>query len=403
MGFALAFSLLMIAFFSASETSFVASDRIALIVRSNKKKQGTSVDFFIRNQEVFFATIVIGSNLWVTIFSNLVELSLGRQFGISTTFIAVVSTGIGVIFGDIIPKSIALDYPERSAAVLLPLVKIFYELSRPVVIITERIASAISEQLFGYDRNVAAFEKKDVYRLLSGTVSSGTLDGIESELVKRMLENSQTSVRTIMVPRTSLIALDIESDFELLKTTFEKSGKSKILIYENTIDNIVGVVHINDIFSGSGSLRELVRDVLFVPETISITDLMQQFKQYGLYVGVVVDEFGGTAGLVTSSDVMQSFIGDVVEIEEERKVRKISPGVYLIPGSADIAEVENSLGVELPRGDYLTIGGLLESQLGRVPVDGEKVRIGLIDFVVLKADRRKIYKVRVDMKYMNQN
>lgn len=403
MGIAFVFSLLMIAFFSATETAFVASDKIALIVGSNRKRQGISVEFFIQNQELFFATIVIGSNLWVTIFSNLTELLLGRQFGIDATMIAVISTGIGVILGDIIPKSVALDYPERAATFLLPIVRIFYRLSRPIVTVTERIASAISVEVFGYDRSAATFQKKDIYRLLSGTISSGTLDRIESEIVKRLLENSQTSVKTIMVPRTSLVALDIRSDIDLLKTTFERCGKSKILIYENTIDNIVGVVHINDIFSESDSVKDLVRDILFVPETISITDLMQQFRRYGLYVSVVVDEFGGTAGLVTSSDVMQSFIGDVAVPELERRIKEISPGVYLIPGSADITEVENSLGIELPKGDYLTVGGLLESQLGRVPVDGEKVKIGLADFVVLKADHRRIVTVKVNLKQMNQN
>ncbi|MGC8653045.1 MAG: transporter associated domain-containing protein, partial [Candidatus Kryptoniota bacterium] len=240
-------------------------------------------------------------------------------------------------------------------------------------------------------------------RLLSGTVSSGTLDRVESELVKRLLENSQTSVKTIMVPRTSLVGMDIESDMDLLMKTFEKCGKSKILIYENNIDNVVGVVHINDVFSGADSLRDLIRDVLFIPETISITDLMQQFKRYGIYVSVVVDEFGGTAGLVTSSDVMQSFIGEAAVPEEERKVKEISSGTYLLQGSTDITEVENTLGVELPKGDYLTIGGLLESQLGRVPVDGEKVKIGPVDFVVLKADRRKVLTVKVSLKHMNQN
>ncbi|MGC8654772.1 MAG: CNNM domain-containing protein, partial [Candidatus Kryptoniota bacterium] len=165
MSLTLAFSLLMIAFFSASETAFIASDKIALVVDSNRKRQGVSINFFIENQEIFFATIVIGSNLWVTIFSNLTELLFGRKLGIDAALVAVLSTGVGVIFGDIIPKSVALDYPEKSASLLLPVVRIFYKLSRPVVTVTEVIASTISAKVFGYDRSAAPFQKRDIYRL----------------------------------------------------------------------------------------------------------------------------------------------------------------------------------------------------------------------------------------------
>ncbi|HEY9166308.1 MAG TPA: hemolysin family protein [Candidatus Kryptonia bacterium] len=394
----LVFSLIMVACFSAAETSFVVSDKVALLVGQGKGYSAKSAVFFLQNDNIFFASVVVAANLFITIFSSLSEGVFHEQLHLGLSAVILLTTSAGLLLGELIPKTAAMGSAEPAAGYLLPLVKVFYSIFRPVVDSTARVSSFIAEHIFKSPPHSAIFQKRDVYRFLGKTVSSGYLDKIESEMIRKFLSNANLPVRTIAVPRTQIVAVKLGTRIEKLRDIFEKTGKSKVAVYDSTIDNIVGVVHAKELFKNAASISELVNDVLFVPENISVVDLLDEFRSERVYVAVLIDEFGGTTGFVTTSDVMELFLGEVAIMSNEQKILETGRKQYLISGGAEVAEVETRLRIKLPKGDYTTVAGMVLSELGRIPAQGERVYIHGFEFLVVKSDGKKVDSLRLTLK-----
>ena len=242
------------------------------------------------------------------------------------------------------------------------------------------------------------FQRRDVYRFLGSTVGSGYLDQIESDLIRRFLANAEVPVRSIAVPRTDIVAAPVGTRIEKVREIFEKSRKTKVIVYDSTIDNVVGVVYAKDIFREVDRVDELLSDVLFVPESISVVDLLEEFRTERVYLAILIDEFGGTSGLVTSSDVMELFLGDVAIWANEGRIKSLGKNQYLLQGNAELSEVEEATGVKMPEGDFSTIAGFIMSHLGRIPLRDEVFKIGGLEFRVVRSDGRKIDALKVTVK-----
>lgn len=205
-------------------------------------------------------------------------------------------------------------------------------------------------------------------------------------------------VRNFLVPRTQLVGVNIHAGVDRLRETFERSGKTKIIIFDSTIDNVVGIVHAKDIFKEVEAVGQLISDVLFVPESISVLDVLEEFRAERVYSAVAIDEFGGTAGLVTVSDIMEVFLGDIAILGAEEDVKQISGKQFLLHGGTAASEVEKIAGIRLPKGDFTTISGLIVSQVGRIPLQGERIYINGIEFQVLESDGRRLETLKLALK-----
>lgn len=392
-------SLVLMALFAAAETSFVSADKVALVIDVPSGTMSKSVFYFLQNNEVFFATVVVASNLFVTVFSSVAEIFFHTTMLISLPVVIGFTTVLGFFFGELVPKSVAIESPEYSARILLPIVRAFAVVTKPVVKITARVSALIARVVFRSSSSGSLmFQRRDVYRFLGSTVSSGYLDKIESDLIRRLLSNASVPVRSIAVPRTEIVAVKAGARMEKVREVFERTGKSKVIVYDSTIDSVVGVVYAKDIFRDCERVDELVNDVLFVPESISVVDLLEEFRTERVYVAILIDEFGGTSGLVTSSDVMELFLGDVAIWPSEGKIKSVGKNQYMVQGNAEIIEVEKAAGVKFPGGDFSTIAGFVTSQLGRIPARGEVFMVGSFEFRVIGSDGRKIDALQMTLK-----
>lgn len=394
----LAISLVLVACFAAAETSFVTADKVALVVNRGSRFQFKSAFYFLRNNEVFFATVVVASNIFITIFSSLAEITFHEKMRIGMSVVLPVTTFIGFLFGELIPKSVALESPESVTRILLPFVRLFYFVAQPAVKFTASVSTYIAKIFFHSSPQSAVFQKRDVYRFLGDTVGSGYLDKIESDIIRRLLANAGLPVRNVAVPRTQIVAAKLGTGIEKIREIFEKTGKTKVIIYDVSIDNIVGVVHAKDIFRDVETAEQIISDVLFVPENITVVDLLEEFRAEKVYAAILIDEFGGTAGLVTSSDIMELFLGDVAIWASEEKIKRIGNKQFMLHGNTEIAELESNLKMKIPKGDFTTIAGLVISQVGRIPLQGEKIYIDGHEFRVVESDGRKVETLKLTLK-----
>ncbi|MCL4540196.1 MAG: hemolysin family protein [Bacteroidetes bacterium] len=395
----LALSLIFMALFAAAETSFVSADKIALVIDLPSGFKSRSILYFLQNNEVFFATVVVAGNLFVTLFSSIAEIFFHGTLLLSLPVVIICTTVSGFLFGELIPKSIAIDNAEPAARILLPFVRAFSVVARPVVKITAAGSAFIARTVFRSSSSGSLmFQRRDVYRFLGSTVGSGYLDQIESDLIRRFLANAEVPVRSIAVPRTDIVAAPVGTRIEKVREIFEKSRKTKVIVYDSTIDNVVGVVYAKDIFREVDRVDELLSDVLFVPESISVVDLLEEFRTERVYLAILIDEFGGTSGLVTSSDVMELFLGDVAIWANEGRIKSLGKNQYLLQGNAELSEVEEATGVKMPEGDFSTIAGFIMSHLGRIPLRDEVFKIGGLEFRVVRSDGRKIDALKVTVK-----
>jgi len=391
-------SLLLVGMFSAAETSFVAADKIALTIKVRSKYKSNSVIFFLKNNELFFATVVVASSLAVTTFSSVSEIFFHEGLGVGKSVLLPIITLAGFLLGEMIPKSLALESPEVVSQLMLPFVRLFYLVAKPLVNFTANFSGFIARVVFRSPQRTAVFQRRDVYRFLGDTVAGGYLDKIESDIIRRLLVNASLPVKNFLVTRTQLVGVDIHTRVGKLREVFEKSEKTKVIIYDSTIDNVVGVVHAKDIFKDVKSVDRLVSAVLFVPESISVLDLLEEFKAEKLYTAIVIDEFGGTAGMVTASDIMEIFLGDVAIWSTEEGMKQIGGKQFLLQGNALISEVEKTLNIKFPKGDFSTISGLIVSTAGRIPSTGERLYINEHEFQILESDGRKLEKVKLILK-----
>ena len=388
----------MLACFSAAETSFVAADRVSLIAGQENSFSFRSALFFLKNDEMFFATVVVAVNLFVTIFSSVSESFFHEGLGINLTYVVVGTTVAGFVLGELAPKTFALERSESSARIFLPVTRLFYVVVHPLVRFTALVSGTIAGAVFDSKGHSTIFQKRDLYRFLASTVDSGFFDKIESDIIRNLLVNANLPVRNIAVPRTQIVAVKLGTKVERVVDLFRKTGKSKIVVYDASIDNIVGVIHAKDIFKPAAIADDLLKDVIFVPESIPVVDLLDEFRSERVYVAVLIDEFGGTAGFVSSSDVMELFLGEVAIWTDEEHIKAVSSNQFLLAGNTEISEVENVTRTRLPHGDYTTIAGYLISELGRIPHQGEKVYVRGMEFTVMKTDGRKLDSVKLTLR-----
>lgn len=391
-------SLIFVGIFSAAETSFVAADKVALAVTGRTKIETSSVLFFLKQNDLFFATVVVATSLAITTFSSVSQIMLHENLGFGASVILPLTTVVGFLIGELIPKSLALESPETIARGILPFVRLFYLIAHPLISMTARFSNFFVGILFDSKERSGIFQRKDVYRFLGTTVTGGYLDKIESDIIRRLLTNAALPVKNFVVPRTQLVGLDIHSKVDKLRDLFEKTGKTKVLVYDSSVDNVIGVVHAKDVFNDARRIDELISDVLFVPESISLFEVLEEFKSERVYSAIVIDEFGGTLGLVTASDIMETFLGEVATWSTVENLKQLGPKQFLMQGDTALPDVEKLLRVNLPKGEYTTISGLLVSHSGRIPLKGERMNIGEIEFLILDSDGRKLNSVKVILK-----
>ena len=329
---------------------------------------------------------------------------------IGTTFSFLLITSVHIILGEQVPKILAIRFPEPMSLWTARPIYVFYFLFRPFIWMLAQ-ATALVLRLFGVTGDTpthGVYTVEELKFLVKESQESGLIQEEQEEMLVRVFEFGERQVREVMIPRTEIIALKHTVTLEELLQTFARYQHSRFPIYEEDLDHIVGLVAIKDVLTliatqdveRSRPLRELnvIRPVLMVPETRRVGDLFQEMRRTRNQMAIVIDEYGGTAGLVTLEELAEEVIGRMSDewVEEEPEVETIDRGTFEVDAMLHISEVNNELGLDLPESpDYETLAGFLLFLLRRIPKEGDEVRWNDLRFVILKMRGPKIERVRI--------
>ena len=405
-------SMVFSAFFSGMEIAFVSSNRLR--AEMDREKNGFSqraLDVFYAHPNNFISTMLVGNNialvvygiLFARIFDSTLFASLSD--GARVTCDTLLSTVIVLFTGEFLPKTIFKSNPNGLLTFFAIPAYICYVILYPI----SRFSTLLSRgllRLFGIKMLKEAegkeFTKVDLDYLVQTSIDNAKNDDDlddEVELFHNALDFADTKVRDCMVPRTEIDAVDIEDcTVEQLKNKFVESGHSKIVVYRDDIDHIIGYIHSSELFKQVGDLSKHVRTMPFVPETMAARKLMHIFLQQKKSLGVVVDEFGGTSGIVSLEDIVEEITGDIEDEHDNQKyvAKQLSDGDYMLSARLEIEKVNELFDLDLPESDdYMTVGGLILHEYQSFPKLNEIVTIGRFEFKIIKNTMTKIELVRL--------
>lgn len=404
-------TLLLSAFFSGMEIAFVSSNRmLAEMDKGSSKLTRRLQTFFYKNPNDFVSTMLVGNNIVLVVYGIFVARLLdntifkGLDPAISVTADTILSTLVVLFTGEFLPKTLFKSNPNKFFSFFVFPAYLFYLLLWPVSrfsTLLSKILLKISGVKVDKDNDDGEFSKVDLDYLVQSSIDNASDNSqIDDEvrIFQNALDFSDTKVRDCMVPRTEICAVEKSSSLSDLKNIFIESGKSKILVYDNDIDHIIGYIHSLELFRNPNDWHNHIRTMPFVPETMSARKMMQTFLQQKKSLGVVVDEFGGTSGIISLEDIVEEIFGDIEDEHDNSNyiAQKNSDGTYLLSARLEIDKVNDLFSLDIPESeDYMTIGGFILHEYENFPKLNEVVRIGCFEFKIIKNTMTKIELVRL--------
>lgn len=390
-------------FFSGTETAMVSVDRARMkAVAEQGSKKAALIDAVLQAPEKFFSTTLLGTNISVvlsnTIATFLVIQYLGEQYEYMTILIM---TPLILIFGEIVPKTVYRYHAEHITPHLIYPLKAMSVIFYPFVVVLAWLTQLFLK-LFGMGS--ARFRphatREDLENYLDMWNIDSRLRTAEKKIVERIFDFSETDVEDIMVPLVNIEALEIQDSIDEAVSLAQKTGHSRIPVYSEEAYNIIGIVHAFDLLTAeqkTQTLKDVMRPAPYVPNTAPIDELLKQLRTEGNSIAVVVNEYGGTVGIVTTEDILEEVVGEIYDEydKEERLVVKIGKNKYLVNGRMEIDELNDHLTLQLPKDDYETVAGFLLKHMERIPSVGESFQFANLKFVIREADRRSIKEVSI--------
>ena len=405
--------MLFSAFFSGMEIAFVSSNRLrAEMDREKNRFSQRIIKTFYQHPNNFVSTMLVGNNISLVIygilFAKLFDSTLFEPLsdGVRVTCDTLLSTLVVLFTGEFLPKSIFKNNPNTLLTVFAVPAWICYVVLYPI----SRFATLLSKgllRLVGIRMKSAGEEKEftkvDLDYLVQDSIDNAdNEDEIEEEvkIFQNALDFSETKIRDCMVPRTEIDAVEDTSTIEQLKQVFIESGHSKILVFHEDIDHVIGYVHSSDLFHNPSDLAGIIREISFVPETMLASKLMTQLMQQKRSLAVVVDEFGGTSGLVSLEDIMEEITGEIEDEHDNTNhvAKKLNDHEYMLSARLEITKINEMFNLDLPESDeYMTLGGLILHEYQSFPKLNEVVKIDRYEFKIVKNTATKIELVRLNI------
>ncbi len=360
---------------------------------------------------VTLSSLALGWVAQSTMTDVLASLPDGAEIPARVTIAALIAFAaasyVHVVFGELVPKAAALNHPERLAKWLVPPLVLFASLSRPLVWVINRTSNFML-RLFGLRAlpGEDSVHSPDELRILvEQAQEGGAIEAQDADMIDAVLEFSEKNASDVMTPRTEVAAFALDASLEDVLATVEDRGYSRYPVYEDSIDNIVGLILTKDILieavrrRNSFSLQAVMRPVHMVPGSREVEDVLADFKRLKEHMAVVLDEFGGTAGVVTMEDLLEEIVGEILDEYDDPAEKPVETlgGETLVPGSTHISDLNERFALEVPDEDYTTIGGYVFGTLGRLPAPGDRVTAGGAIFTVREMDGRRIETLAVDL------
>ncbi len=402
--------ILFSAFFSASETAFTSLNRIRVKnAAEGGDRKAARVLRMAENYDKFLTTVLVGNNivnilsssLATVLFIDIMTKTLpnpDQGTAVGTTVATVVTTVVVLIFGEVCPKGIAKESPEKFAAFAAPFLQLLIILFTPVTIILIGIRKLFS-LIFKKDGE-AAITEEEILTFVEEAAQEGGIDEDESELIRSAVEFNDREAEEILTHRVDVEAVPTDVAAEELEKLFVETGFSRLPVYEDTIDNIVGVLHHKDYYNkvkaGRCGLRDIIKDVIPVHKAIKISDLLKLLQKSKSHMAVVTDDYGGTLGIVTMEDIIEELVGEIWDEHDEivEEIVELSEGHYRVLAGAIPDRVFEALDIHGDT-DETSIGGWVVGELDRIPEEGDSFSFGNVDIVVTKTEARRVLEIEV--------
>ena len=402
------------AFFSSAETAFMGTNKIRMKnLADGGDRRAATVLKINENRPKMLSAILIGNNLVNMSASALATIFATEAFG--SAFVGV-STGVltllVLLFGEITPKGIAsLNSDEMALSYSKPIYTLMVVLT-PVIWLVNLLSAGVQKLLhIDLNKKQDAITEEELRTIVDMSHEEGVLETEEKKMITNVFDFGDQAARDIMIPRVDMTCVDVDADYQEILDTFRADKFTRMPVYENDTDNIIGILNIKDIFlnmqenSGNAtpetfSIRGLMREPLYAFELKKVTKLMNEMKKSSSNVAIVLNEYGSCVGMITLEDIIEEIVGDIhdeydEEEEEESRNLKISDTEYLVDGAMKLDDVNELLGTELESEDYDSIGGYLTGLFEHLPDAGESITAGRIKFVIDAANETRVEKVRI--------
>ncbi len=413
--------ILLNAFFAASEIAFISLNDAKIEKQAKEgNKKAQSIQSMLKDPSKFLATIQIGITLAGFLSSAFASESFARRLApllnnlfpmvsvsvwtnVSIIIITVILSYFTLIFGELVPKRLAMNNYEKIAFGSIRVIRVLSIIASPFVKFLTFSTNIVSK-LFGVSgEEEETVTEEEIRMMVDVGEEKGTIDKEEKEMINNVFEFNDKVVSEIMVPRTEIFALDINSSIsDVIDELSEDCRYSKIPVYNETIDEIKGIVYVKDILvsqkNKNAKIKGLVKKAYYVSETKLVNELFAELRKNKKQIAIVIDEYGGTSGIVTMEDILEEIVGEIYDEydEIEEKFKQIDENTFILNGTIALYEVEKILDTEIPEGDYDTLSGYLIEELGRIPNEKEKpiIETEKITYKVEKCQDKRILRVK---------
>lgn len=397
---AMVICVILSGYFSATETAFSSVNRTRL--KAMAEKGDKKADLALRLAEDYdklISTILIGNNV-----VNIALASIGTLFFVNllgdrgATVSTAVITVVVLIFGEITPKSIAKDYPEKFAMFSAPLINMLIVLLTPLNFLFGLWKKLVG-MIFKGEQD-AGMSQEELLLLVDEVQQDGAIDESEGELLRNAIEFGDLEARDILTHRVDLEAVPIDATKEEVAALFTESRFSRLLVYEDSIDKIVGVIHQKDFYTGTGivdaPLTEIMTEPLYIHQTEKVDDLLQLLRSNKSHMAIVIDEYGGTMGIVTMEDILEELVGEIWDEHDEieEPIQKINDSTYILDGSVTLDDFCDQFGVKSDS-DSVSLGGWVMDQMECIPDEGDSFQYENLTITVSKTDDHRVEEITV--------
>ena len=390
--------LLFSILFSSSEIALISANNLQLKVWDKQKIRGASLAIKITNhKEEYLSTILIGttlSNILVTTYATIYLSS--PIFNYSPFIIIIIISSLVLLLGEIIPKAISRKISNKMIVVNAPILYLFNFLFRPLNRLFSKInISDIS--ISNSEKHKQLESRDDLHHLYNQVDDPKAMEKDQKEMISQVFEFSKSTIEDAMTPRTEISSINLNSNLEEIMHIFIDSGHSKIPVYKKNIDNIIGIIYLYDLFKSPEDINDVIKEIKFFPYTKTVMDTLKEFQNTRHSIAIVLDEHGGTAGLVTTEDLFEELFGEFYDEfdNNDTKYKKLTDGTVIADAKMEIDQFNKHFENYFPSGEYETIAGYIISNLGRIPNKGEHLFLPIGQIVIRKGTSRKIEQVQI--------
>lgn len=395
------------AFFSSAETALMTSNKLRMRnLAENGDKRAAKVLKVTENTDKMLSAILIGNNIVNLTASSISTALTLKIFGSKLVGIATgILTFLILVFGEITPKNVASKNAEKMALAYIGVISFLVTLLTPVIFIVNTVSKFVISIFNKNSDDNNAVTEEELRAMVEYSHEEGVIENEEKKMIVNVVDFGDTVAGDIMVPRVDMVMVDEKSSYEEILQVFREERYTRIPVYEETPDNVIGILNVKDFLliedKENFVMKELLREPLYTYEYKKTSALMMDMRKTGANIVIVLDEYGITAGLITLEDMLEEIVGEIrdeFDADEDEGITKVSDLEYLIDGSTNLDDINDRIGLSLSSEEYESIGGLIMEKLGRLPVEGEIINFDNIVLTVKKMDHARIEKVCLKLK-----